>query len=93
MPPLYAIRQISTGHYLPMPPRSKRRRTLVTHDEPLPNVVPRMFQSRKNAILSLQLWLRGKAGSSGRAATPVPTRRAEDMEIVRLYLSLTPTEN
>lgn len=93
MPPLYAIRQVSTGFYLPMPPHSKRKRTPATHDEPTANAIPRMFQSRKNAILSLQLWLRGKAGPSGRAATPVPARQAEDMEIVRLYLSLTPTEN
>lgn len=94
----YAIRQKSTGHYLPM--RWNKRRGY-SFDEPTAGAFPRLLTSLTAAKLALGAWLKGKwepelevsdwdGGYSqiGASPTPVATRRADDMEIVQVTLAV-----
>jgi len=92
---LYAIRHKPTGHFLP---QSKRRRGF-TNDEPCPYPLPRLFVREQDAKVALTWWLRGITEAEGHGpfdgpdfddgltTTPVPGRKAEDMEIVPMVLS------
>lgn len=91
---LFAIRHIPTNNYLPW--RQDRRRGY-TFDEPQPmsEAIPRLFTSERNARLALKAWLKGKhhpywdvdGGTAGVGQIkPVPSRKAEEMEVVRMIL-------
>lgn len=93
---VYAIRHIPTGHFLPM---SFERGHRHSHDEPTANCIPRLFPNQHSAKSALTQWLRGKWTNSPYAVyeegyyshseqelevEPVPSRKAEEMEIVTL---------
>lgn len=91
---LYAIRQKSTGFYLP----SSKYKKGYTNDVPEPKEVkiPRLFSSHKNAHLALYNWLRGvqvvtynwEGEFNGcKVKEPKIPRRPEDMEIVEIECS------
>lgn len=94
---LYAIRHKPTGHFLP---DLRRQRAGHTHSEPTPGCIPRLFAEVWHAKSALNFWLKGKHrvhwfSSSWESpieddfefvADPVPSRKAEDMEIVVLNL-------
>lgn len=91
----WAIRQISTGKYLPM--RWKRARGY-SFDEPS-FAFPRLFPSQRSASSALAAWLQGewkmdslRSGEYGEeierfwAPEPVEGRMREDFEIVQFEL-------
>lgn len=97
IPLVYAIRHIPTRHYLPM---SFERRHRHSHDEPTPNCVPRLFPNQHSARSALTQWLRGRwqnsvaEGERGYyeqelEVKPVPSRKAEEMEIVVIRIEET----
>lgn len=93
----YAIRQVSTGYFLPM--RWKQARGY-THDDPTPDCFPRLFRTHKSAEYALRAWLKGEwseqiyysslegfSESSGpEVSKERPDRKREDMEIVVIEL-------
>lgn len=97
----YAIRQKSTGYFLPGY-GSRKGRGGYTHDEPVPAVKapPRLFMKRHLAESALKWWLEGawtevtcERGAPDnpyldveRKARKIPTRSADDMEIVGLFV-------
>jgi len=94
----YAIRQKSTGYFLPMRWHSRRG---YSNDTPTAGAFPRMFTKRSAAHLALVAWLKGvwKAdieyndwdnSPTSVSAYPVhdPSRKADDMEIVRLSINV-----
>lgn len=97
----FAIRQKSTGHFLPGY-GSRKGRAGYTHDEPVPGdkAPPRLFMKRHLAERALKWWLDGRWHedyTTGGApwddhmdvelmVTKVPARNAGDMEIVALGL-------
>lgn len=56
---LYAIRQISTGFFLPQKEYGKMNKAF-TWDEPKEGCVPRLFQTKIGAERALGFWLRGR---------------------------------
>jgi len=90
----YAIRQISTGMYLPMRWKTSRG---YSHDEP-GYEFPRLFKSALSARRALSAWLQGEwnnesigdDGWGGTECVPVLTkvegRNADDFEIVQFRL-------
>jgi hypothetical protein len=88
---------IPTGNFLP----SGRGRGF-THDEPTPvtSKPPRLFTSRRGAHLALRAWLAGKwkeeytydfyneVDSSYHDIEPSPDRKASEMEIFEISLSI-----
>lgn len=93
---MFAIRHIPSGHYLPSGYGHNGRGG--TYQEPVPasvDCLPRFFDNRKTAMRALQAWLRGiyesereEYGTYWSKITPVPSRKAEDMEIVPITLEL-----
>lgn len=94
----YAIRQKSTGWFLPMRWRSARG---FSHDEPLENCIPRLFPTKRSVQQALCAWLQGdwkeewSAGNFdegpemiGPAPKHLPHRKAEDMEIVSVRITV-----
>jgi len=93
---VYAIRQKSTGYFIP----TLKGRAGGSWLEPEPNCLPRLFTSKRNAKLALGSWLSGHFKmESFRSSyesffdddceltvTPVPGRNKDDMEIVALEL-------
>jgi hypothetical protein len=86
---VWAIRQKSTGGYLP------QGGTWHTKDEPTARGVPRLFRERRFAVLALQWWLAGIAytrhyrddwGGGDLVVEHQWNRQADDMEIVCLQL-------
>lgn len=86
----YAIRRITDGFYLP-----SGRRKGFTHDEPEnPKVYsPRLFTRLVDAKNALRWWLEGRTTVSYHGedeedwhTEKVPTRNAENMQIVKLEL-------
>ena len=98
MPHYYVIRQLSTGKFLPL----LRKKRGYTHTEPMSTseAVPRMHLTLKSARLALYAWLQGTwedeysytdvdgPNYEGPAPTKVPGRNKEDMEIVKVYITL-----
>ena len=92
----YAIRQKSTGLFLPASLKA------FTHDEPTDGKPPRLFNTAKGAKNALHWWLKGRitvdrGGGYSHAtgdyddwdkwnAEAVPERRADDMEVVTVSL-------
>jgi hypothetical protein len=97
---VWAIRQKSTGYF--MPASSKKRG--YSRDEPTPDCVPRLFLKYTAARAALRMWLMGTwstefhADAFGEAeryyvdATPVEGRNADDMEVVKLLITNTASE-
>lgn len=96
----YAIRQKSTGYFLPGY-GSRKGRGGYTHDEPVsPNVAPpRLFMKKHLAESALKWWLGGRWREDYRlpsapdyepdvdmVVTKVSSRNADDMEIVGLIV-------
>ena len=91
---MYAIRQKSTGHYLPY----YRRYRSPTHTEPSGTECPRTFSTLTAARNALNWWLEGKLttrwmtnddfgmGDDGLHLEPKPHRKKEDMEVVEVDL-------
>lgn len=99
IPPVYAIRHIPTGHYLPL---SFSRGHRHSHDEPTPDCIPRLFPTKQSARSALTQWSRGKwelrtfRESEGwehpsydvqeLEVEPVPSRNVDEMEIVPMFI-------
>lgn len=96
----YAIRHNPTGGYLPVPHGRGGRggsheRTIVF---PHPDRNPRMWPSQRGAKICLAVWLKGKVvcnrgGSDDdwwedNELIPQPQRKAEEMEIVPITITL-----
>ena len=84
----YAIKQTSTGYYMPYRKYSKG----FTADEPKKDCIPRLFSRRRDAIAALKCWLQGKwemkyyygPDDWGLDIKKQPNRNVEDMEVVTL---------
>lgn len=87
---LYAIRQKSTGYFMPHSERAH------SYNKPGPTTQPRLFPGKKSADAALTQWLRGHHMSDwdpddGRilvGVEPVADRVREDMEVVEMELTL-----
>ena len=91
---VWAIRQKSTGYFLPQ----LKAGTGGSWLEPLPDCLPRLFTSKRNAGLALSRWLEGhyKMVTATRSpydydetkltVDPVEGRNKGDMELVELKL-------
>lgn len=96
--PFSAIRHKPTGFYLPEPLGRLGRGG--SHVEPTADQRPRLFPTKRGAVLALGAWLKGKVHhSSGYDSfsqehyesthlEPVPSRKREEMEIVEVELEL-----
>ena len=86
---LYAIRNNRTKLYLPY----RKSRKGFTADEPTQNCIPRLFKKKNDANIALRWWLEGKwsaVNMNGDHDINVERqvhRKAEDMEIVTLFLN------
>lgn len=94
---VFAIRQKSTGFYLPNV-KGRKGGTYVT---PKADCIPRLFKQERSAKVCLNWWLRGEVQaeletdewsreqySSGPGdVKPVPSRIPEDMEVVKMCLA------
>lgn len=86
----YAIRQISTGHFMPNY-GSRKGRGGWTNDTPqsMSEVAPRLFVKRHLAATALKWWLKGETWQDiggGQTTRACPERQASDMEIVIMEL-------
>ena len=93
---VYAIRQKSTGFYLP----SIKRSNGFTSTIPIKAGIPRLFISKRGATNAMRWWLQGEwtayrsmsdlNGDSdyGIKVTFLSNRNSDDMEVVELVLSL-----
>lgn len=84
----YAIRQRSTGWYMPQ----QRYSYGSTGTEPLPRCVPRLFKTYHAANCALHWWLLGarhKDIDGGVVLQVVPDRHNDDMEIIKVELTET----
>lgn len=88
---MYAIRQKSTGYYLPEIKHKKG----YTWTQPSKDGIPRLFKSENAAKSALKWWLEGTLGwmnVAGRwedielVLTPMEDRKEEDMEIVMVNI-------
>lgn len=98
----YAIREKSTGYFLPM---RWNKSSGFSHDEPEPGF-PRLFPSKESAKAALSSWRRGKwrqevdtyYGDFGPEydvyldVSPVPERLDKDMEIVEMTITPSTSE-
>jgi hypothetical protein len=93
----WALRQKSTGFYIPAPTRGKGLRVGISEFEPTDGPMPALYGTEKAAHSALAQWLKGVqraaplegVGNWGRYAmgvTPVASRRADDMEVVPVKL-------
>jgi hypothetical protein len=92
---IYAIRQKSTGYFLPTRWGTARG---YSFDNPTPNCVPRIFKSRNSANKALTAWLQGEwkntycrsdwSGDEIAGVSPdkVEGRDRNDMEVVELSI-------
>jgi hypothetical protein len=88
----YAIRHKPTGYYMPAGDRRH------TKEEPKKDCIPRLFKCKSDAKLALIWWLQGvtytivydDTGEIGQYERLIktPHRKAEDMEIVTMQLSI-----
>lgn len=89
---MFAIRQKSTGYWLP--PFAKKRGH--THAEVYVGAVPRLFRRRQDAATALRWWLEGahtqvvdfEYGDCDLKVLPRPERKADDMEVVSVQLTV-----
>ncbi len=101
----YAIRQISTGWFLPAQFKTASHRKLgrkaFTWSEPQADCVPRLFAKKQYATQALNWWLEGQFSyrTTGGVHEPPdtwlanikqPYRRKDDMEIVEVFVVVAP---
>ena len=98
MKPLYAIRQISTGFFLPNPKGRHGRGGSFTEPKDPDVEPPRLFKNKKAAGACLIQWAKGKHHASWDSddngnsyvdditIEPVPKRNIHDMEVVEVEL-------
>lgn len=96
----WALRQKSTGFYIPAPTRGTGVRAGISEFEPTGDGKPALYGSQASAKLALGQWLRGVQRQDYRIVgagpdedvrfqmrvTPVASRRADDMEVVPVKL-------
>lgn len=94
----YAIRQKSTGFFLPQIPR-KKGYTFTDPEDPT-KVIPRFFRRKQDAQCALKYWLAGKYDAKytgcedytvelvGFEVIPVPSRKSEDMEVIEVSIGV-----
>lgn len=92
-PALYAIRQVSTGYFMPMSFEHNHKHS---RDEPTKDCFPRLFKSKSAAKSALVRWCEGIFGIDAwiehgerfneLSNTPVPGRNISDMEIVEISI-------
>lgn len=99
----WAIRQVSTGFYLPAPKGGRRGGTHVEPKDPTADdFEPRLFRTERAANTSLAWWLGGRVfvnyypGDWGHddafedwKVEEVPGRNEDDMRVVRVKVELT----
>ena len=83
----YAIRQISTGWFLP----TTRFNRGFTHTKPTEDCIPRLFDNKRGAVMALEWWLDGRYSSDEdgcifrvREQHQPRDRDPNDMEIVEM---------
>lgn len=95
----FAIRHNPTGGYLPTLPRGRRNGYSFSEPEkPDETNTPRLHHTLTEARIVLTVWLQGQQFYSydGDGCTsfdklvPIPSRKREEMEIVRINLVLAP---
>lgn len=101
--PLYAIRHRPTGNYLPRPlGREGRGGSHLEPVEPTSakETRPRFFETERAAKIFLSSWLKGKVIHTSSydslngeywedtSVVPVPSRKAEEMEVVHYVVDL-----
>jgi len=93
----YAILHKPTGCYLPLSRGGGKRG--FTYAQPDGDRPPRLFTRKQAATLALKWWLGGPAivrwyedGLVLEGQKPDPTRKADEMEIVAVKITPTPTE-
>lgn len=95
----YAIKQVSTGFFLPQFGKNQSRGG--TWLEPTDKAPPRLFKRKQDATAALNHWLKGKLTRSYRSPCgpdwvdegdyddeyqPVPERKVEDMTVVEILI-------
>lgn len=100
---LYAIRHKPSGNFLPDRPKGWRYGHTYTEPTPIGETIPRLFAKPGHAKLALRHWLAGHHTARYSSSSweipnildevdievkPVPSRKAEDMEIVCLSLTI-----
>jgi len=90
--PFYAIREKTTGGYLPASSRPNRS---FTHFEVEKDCIPRLFKRQSDASSALNRWLEGKhfvvfpnPYEFDTDVVKVSTRIRENMEVVKVYLHI-----
>lgn len=92
---VFAIRQISTGYFMPAHFGTRSHR--YSSDVPTPNCIPRIFPSRASARVALSDWLRGEWKlevsrygwddcEQDLVVVPVEGRNEDDMQVVALLI-------
>ena len=95
---VWAIRQKSTGYYMPMERSGRGNGRGFSHDIPIPDAVPRIFITARRAKRALAAWIQGEWEDAfyidrwgeqeygGPCPTKVQGRDLNDMEIVEMSL-------
>lgn len=98
----WALRQKSTGFYIPAPTRGTGVRAGISEFEPTDGPTPALYGTQRAAALALGTWLKGihrsepvtdeRGNYEGyeMGVTPVASRRADDMEVVPVQLMVEP---
>jgi hypothetical protein len=90
---MFAIRQISTGWFMPTFPKNTSKGS--TWLEPKADCIPRLFRRKQDAVCVLDHWLKGQLtvvrdffdeAVEDWKYKPVPSRSADDMEIVEVTI-------
>ena len=89
---LYAIRQKSTGFFIPVTHRLSRTGA---SSQPKEDCIPRLFKRKSDARYALNMWLMGQWYShkdGGLEYNKDSSRKPEDMEIIQVTLNDTQTK-
>lgn len=90
---LWAIKQKSTGFFLPVFPKNRSKGS--THLEPTKGCIPRLFSREQDAKVALDWWLAGKVTAhydyegefSDIDIKHVPGRKHKDMMVVPMEVT------
>lgn len=85
----WALRQKSTGFYIPAPTRGTGVRAGISEFEPTDDGKPALYSTQAAATQALRVWLKGIHRLelyAGMHVTPIASRRADDMEVVAVQL-------
>lgn len=92
---LFAIRQKSTGHYLPQPPKVGAGYTNFS-PAPITQYPPRLFTDKHGARCALTWWLKGRYTSDNEGAMLrirdeyQPARDPNDFEVIEVAIIAVP---